>query len=110
MKHFTDEELKSVLLKIRNGIKLLPEEAETLKMYIPMQLNKEQAEQMAQLVTKIREGKQAPLTMEEREKLHRDNMQKSLENMIAQLPQMNDDQFAEICNMCESLRQKVARQ
>lgn len=109
MKHFSMEELKSVLLRIKDGTQLLPEEGETLKMYIPMQLNKEQADQMAQMVEEIRSGKRAPMSMEEREEMHRDNMQKSLENMIAQLPQMNDAQFLEICNMCETLRRQVAR-
>jgi uncharacterized membrane protein len=109
VKHFTEEDLKSVLLKIKDGTILLPEEAETLKRYIPMQLNKEQADQMSQMIEEIRNGERAPLSMEEREEMHRNNMQKSLENMILQLPQMNDAQFIEVCNMCETLRRQIAR-
>lgn len=109
MKHFTAKELKNVLLKIRAGEHMTPEEAETLKMYIPLQLSKEQATEMAKMIEKIRTGKQAPLTPEEQAELHQKNMQQSLKNFIEQLPQTSDVQFVEVCNMCEKLRLQIAR-
>jgi uncharacterized membrane protein YgaE (UPF0421/DUF939 family) len=109
MKHFTTQELVDVLTKIRNRSELTSEEAETLKMYIPLHLNSEQAEEMSKLVEDIRSGKREPLSQEERALLHQKNMEHTLINIMQQIPQMNDVQFTETCNMCEVLRLQIAK-
>ncbi|MEG6615608.1 hypothetical protein V6C27_04100 [Peptococcaceae bacterium 1198_IL3148] len=109
MKHFTAEELVAVLTKIRRGVALTANESETLKLYLPLHLNSDRADKMAKLVEDIRNGKREPLSKKERIMMHQENMEQTLNNIIKQIPQMNDEQFTETCNMCEMLRSQIAR-
>ncbi|MBM7854093.1 hypothetical protein JOC37_000465 [Desulfohalotomaculum tongense] len=108
MRHFTADELKNVFNKLRNRDSVTEEELEILKMYIPLHLSQERAEEMAKLVEAIREGKRAPLTKDERIEMHKKNMKQSLDNLVASLPGMDDKEFEEALRMCETLRRQMA--
>ncbi|MTI79600.1 MAG: hypothetical protein FH758_01770 [Firmicutes bacterium] len=109
MQHFTADELKDVLNKLRNKEKVDNKELDRLKMYIPLHLTKEHAEEMAKMVEEIREGKRQPLSKEERAEMHQKNMAESLDNIVEALPKMDEKQYTEACTMCETLRRQVAR-
>lgn len=108
MKHLTASELREVLVKIRNKEMVNKEDLEALKRYIPMHLSKEVGDKMSKLMEDIRTGKRPPMSDEERLVLHNENLEHSLVNVVKSIPEMNDEQFEEVCNMCETLRSSQA--
>ncbi|MBO8138250.1 MAG: hypothetical protein H0Z40_08965 [Desulfotomaculum sp.] len=108
MKHFTAEELRNILSRLRKKEQVNEEELEILKFYIPLHLSKDNAEKMAQLVAEIRDGKRPPLSRKEQAEMHKQNIKESLDNLVNTLPTMDDKQFEEICSMCETLRRQIA--
>ncbi len=107
MKHFTADELKDVLTKLRNREKVSAEELETLKRYVPLHLDQASAERMSKIVDEIRSGKRPPMTPEERAELHQENINITIKNMVETLPTMSDDEFAQVISMCETLRAQI---
>ncbi|WP_031514644.1 hypothetical protein [Desulfofalx alkaliphila] len=108
MKHFSSDELRDVLTRVRNKEQVTADELDTLKKYIPMHLDKETADKMAKLMEDIRSGKRPPMSDEERSEMLRNNIDQSLKNVVNSIPQMTDEQFEETCNMCEILRRQMS--